>query len=134
MCHEKNLFHIPNFTRVSHYDVKDSEKIKKIIFQKPVIASVCGIDMAFYFPDPNNSSSRTLRCSPHNRVKDHHVLLVGYTETEWIVKNSWGTGWGVDGYGYISMKNAEDCCIGDEIHTTGSKTSDCSVVSCQKCV
>ena len=25
---------------------------------------------------------------------DHVVLLVGWTSTHWIVKNSWGTGWG----------------------------------------
>lgn len=121
-------------SRVSYYEVKDPEKIKQIIFKKPAIASVCGVDMVSYFPDPSNSSSRTLRCSPHNRVKDHHVLLVGYTETEWIVKNSWGPGWGIEGYGYISKDNAEDCCIGDEIHTTGVHTEACSVIYCKSCV
>lgn len=47
---------------------------------------------------------------------DHGVLLVGWHDNEieisvgwvtitvppgWIIKNSWGTGWGIDGYGYI---------------------------------
>lgn len=40
---------------------------------------------------------------------DHAVLLVGYTETHWIIKNSWGTGWGNQGFGYISRTN--DCGI-----------------------
>ena len=118
---------------MSYYDVKDPEKIKEIIFKKPAIASVCGVDMAFYFPNASDPFSRTLRCSPYNRVKDHHVLLVGYTETEWIVKNSWGSDWGVNGYGYISKNNAEDCCIGDEIHTTGLNTALCTINYCSNC-
>jgi len=32
---------------------------------------------------------------------DHAVTIVGYTENTWIVKNSWGTDWGVDGYIYL---------------------------------
>lgn len=43
---------------------------------------------------------------PAGRI-DHAVLLVGYTRTHWIVKNSWGTSWGDNGYGYIPKSN--DC-------------------------
>lgn len=75
-----------------------------------------------------------LRCKPQNRVVDHSVLLVGYTETEWIVKNHWGKSWGVNGYAYISRNQAEDCCIGEQLHTTGTVTTTCSVEHCQTCV
>ena len=32
---------------------------------------------------------------------DHAVTIVGYTPDYWIVRNSWGTDWGADGYFYL---------------------------------
>jgi len=48
-------------------------------------------------------------CYEHSSADEvnHAVLIVGYDDNmcngqgAWIVKNSWGTGWGVSGYFYI---------------------------------
>jgi len=49
---------------------------------------------------------------------DHCVQLVGYNTTTspsfWIVRNSWGTSWGQDGYIYLQM-GKNPCGITDQV-------------------
>ena len=47
---------------------------------------------------------------------NHAVEVVGYNITGdyYIIKNSWGTGWGMDGYAYISM--SQNCFINRQVY------------------
>lgn len=44
---------------------------------------------------------------------NHAVLLVGYTPEYWIVKNSWSTNWGEQGYIRLS-RNVNMCGIANQ--------------------
>jgi len=48
----------------------------------------------------NNDSA----CPSHT---DHGVLAVGYTSKYYIIKNSWGTRWGDNGYAKIGMRDGD---------------------------
>ena len=43
-----------------------------------------------------------------SRRGGHAVSLVGYTADRFIVRNSWGTGWGDKGFAYASLAYAQD--------------------------
>ena len=45
---------------------------------------------------------------------NHAVQIVGFNKVEgyWIVRNSWGTGWGEDGYMKLAMVSKKGTCCG----------------------
>ena len=41
----------------------------------------------------------------------HAMVIVGFTREYWIIKNSWGTRWGDDGYIYMAKDRQNHCGI-----------------------
>jgi hypothetical protein len=41
---------------------------------------------------------------------NHYATLVGLTSTYWLVKNSWGIGWGENGYIKLALGNTCGIC------------------------
>lgn len=92
---------------------KSDSQIITYLLQRPIAIAVNANDWVYYSP---TSTNRVMKCSTSNSASgyslNHAVLLVGYTATEWIIKNSWGTGWGVSGYIYVTRTVANNCGIG----------------------
>lgn len=48
---------------------------------------------------------------------NHAVQLIGYDANgDWIIKNSWGTSWGIEGFGYVTSDSAGNCGINLEVY------------------
>ena len=97
--------------KISNYtDVKpeDPQSLMAAVSQQPVSVAVEADQWVwqFYFGGVVDNYCGT--------NLDHGVLIVGYdnsaTPPYYIVKNSWGPGWGIDGYIKIGIKDGKGVC------------------------
>ncbi|KAL4453672.1 hypothetical protein ABPG74_009568 [Tetrahymena malaccensis] len=84
----------------SHTDVKkgDTQDLLKSLQKQPVSIAVDATNWSLYTGGVFSNCSTGL---------NHGVLLVGYENNNWIVKNSWGTTWGEQGY--IRLASGNTC-------------------------
>lgn len=93
-------------------------RLKEMILRQPLVVS---INADYYF---QTYSANLLRCNSTGNMTtvfsklNHSVLLIGYyskytntdsSEDYWIIQNSWGTDWGMNGYAHITMNYTENC-------------------------
>ena len=74
----------------------------------PISVAIYAKDTFFAYSDGIYADSE---CNPDRVDEDfvnHAVLVVGYTPDYWIIKNSWGTEWGEEGY--MKMKRGVNMC------------------------
>lgn len=83
--------------------IKPYSLIKYEIFHRGPVVGGVSFDLHHWIID---SKSR-LSCTPHNENIHHAVVVVGWGEDYWIIKNSWGPEWGNGGYAHIDM----DCIL-----------------------
>ncbi len=95
------LARIANFA----YIPNNVDQIKQAVLNGPVATSMV------VPPDFYNYTSGCYQ-SDYDEQVDHAVAIVGWHndmcggDGAWIIKNSWGTGWGYEGFGYIKYGTA----------------------------
>jgi hypothetical protein len=98
----------------TYYDITDTDTIKNWLANNKEIA-VIGIPVCadFDYLSPTNDVYDVY--DPASYRGNHAITIVGYDDTKQAFKvlNSWGTSWGLGGYGYVSydlLKNY-GCCL-----------------------
>jgi len=105
---------------ISGGTVADTNVLKQYIYDNgPVVTSLYSS-----FPGFSSYDGATTLYYAGTEAPDHAVLIVGWDDTlphaggtgGWIVKNSWGTGWGDNGYFTIAYGSASIGTASSYIH------------------
>lgn len=66
-----------------------------------------GLDVDDSWMNADKTKGKLDKYHPDTVLGGHAVVIVGYTKDRFIIRNSWGTAWGDQGFGYASLKYAE---------------------------
>ena len=81
------------------YEDLNNDQIKRLVYRNGPAAVVLNAVQFKNLMGPFNE-----RCL--NNTPNHAVLLVGWNEKYWIMKNSWTANWGLNGYLYLPVNNS----------------------------
>jgi C1A family cysteine protease len=94
------------------FDVKSNDQLalKEAVSKQPVAIAI-EADTRYF----QSYAGGVLTASTCGTTLDHGVLIVGYgTENEedyWLIKNSWGTAWGDEGYMKMARNKGNMCGV-----------------------
>ena len=110
---EKQSHHVVTISGYEDVPVNSKDDLQKAITAQPVSIAIEADHASF-----QNYAGGVFSADCGNQL-DHGVLAVGYDTTGdepfWIVKNSWGSSWGMEGYIKLSM-------------TAGGETGQCGIL------
>jgi hypothetical protein len=105
---QKEFFAIANKRRIDSYvPLSDLSQWKSwLAFEGPILTR---LDVDSNWRNLANNSKGDLKVyNPPPSPAGHAVTIVGYTADRFIVRNSWGTGWGDKGFAYATSAYAQE--------------------------
>jgi len=85
---------------------QDNFLIAFLVNKGPLVVAVDASDFDFKY---YGSGSFICKSNTSGGKTNHVMLLVGYDEKSWILKNSWGDDWGVKGLMYMDRHIPNNC-------------------------
>ncbi|KAL8244273.1 hypothetical protein R6Q59_003946 [Mikania micrantha] len=100
-CNKNKLkTHVVTIDGYKDVPENNEDQLLQAVAAQPVSVGICGSERAFQL------YSKGIFNGPCSISLDHAVLIVGYDSKDgvdyWIIKNSWGRSWGMDGYMYMA--------------------------------
>jgi C1A family cysteine protease len=99
-------FKISSYFNLTLRRPSDIKEWRRWIATKGPILTRLNVDRTWYDAGDTDGNLDTYR--RETAGGGHAVALVGYTPDRFIVRNSWGTGWGDRGFAYASLAYAQD--------------------------
>jgi len=113
---------IKNYTCFSGPDPANEEQLRSYIYKNgPVSIALDAAVLQYYYGGIVDPFFPNYECDPTQL--DHALLIVGWGQERnwigemtpyWLVKNSWGTDWGDDGY-FLIVRNQNMCGIANAV-------------------
>ncbi|RZC36227.1 Peptidase C1 domain containing protein, partial [Asbolus verrucosus] len=104
---------ITNLSKYRRIPSGKEEKLKKVVgLRGPVVVSIHATEKFSFY---NNGIFYDKSCTSVSSNLNYSVLVVGYDDIDdkkyWILKNSMGTKWGINGYMYLARNKKNHCGI-----------------------
>ena len=116
--HEAEQHRISNYRAVP----RNLDSMKAILSNKQTIAFGFTVYSSFESPEVARTGIMPLPSRNEQVLGGHEVLLVGYLKDEpnyGLVRNSWGTGWGLKGYFLMPWAVFMDANLASDFRTIG---------------
>lgn len=94
----------------SYWRCNGLSDLKVALNNSPVVIGIACFREIFYATESSPPGLVQYPSNPNEVLGGHAICVVGYNDNTSLVKfkNSWGTSWGDDGYGYLSYKYIKD--------------------------